>query len=493
MITATKRKQNSTIYPVAFFMASSSDHVTGVTGLTPTVTISKSDGGSWGSALGAVSEKGNGWYELAGNATDRNTLGTNILKADGAGADSAFVYLDIVSDDPFAIASSVWDEVLTGATHNIQSSAGKRLRTIGATVIQSGTVAAATENTISLSDGEGASTVNGAYDPSVITITGGTGYGQSRNILEYVGTTRTCVVDRDWKTRPDTTSLYDIQADAGREHVNEGMAQGGTINTITLNSSASSYDNVYVGQVVFIRSGLGEDQACRVTAYNGTTKVATLAKNWNVIPDSTSAYVMLPTAILDINLFIQNIWSYGTRTLTSFGSLVSDIWSNITRTLTSSGGGSLTAQEVWSYFRRTLTHINDVSELVVTSDSIEVMRGETISIDLSNLGNISDQTNIYFTVKTNYQTLDEDAIIQISSNEGLIVLNGTTSGSSGGSINILDSASGSINIYLKDDESIKLQKSPSLRFDVKVIRGDESNYVSRGEFIIKDNVTNAII
>lgn len=36
------------------------------------------------------------------------------------------------------------------------------------------------------------------------------------------------------------------------------------------------------------------------------------------------------------------VWSSATRTLTSFGSLITDIWSNVTRTLTSGGGGGST-------------------------------------------------------------------------------------------------------------------------------------------------------
>lgn len=38
-----------------------------------------------------------------------------------------------------------------------------------------------------------------------------------------------------------------------------------------------------------------------------------------------------------LSTLVANIWSYGTRTLTSFGTLVADIWSYTTRTLTSFG------------------------------------------------------------------------------------------------------------------------------------------------------------
>ena len=49
------------------------------------------------------------------------------------------------------------------------------------------------------------------------------------------------------------------------------------------------------------------------------------------------------------------VWASGTRTLTSFGTLIADIWSYATRTLTSAGAGGATAEEVWEYATRTLT------------------------------------------------------------------------------------------------------------------------------------------
>lgn len=79
-------KQSSTTYPLVFLMVDSTDHITGKTGLSPTVTLSKA-GGTFASPSGAVTEIANGWYKVAGNATDSNTLGPLILHATGTGAD----------------------------------------------------------------------------------------------------------------------------------------------------------------------------------------------------------------------------------------------------------------------------------------------------------------------------------------------------------------------------------------------------------------------
>jgi hypothetical protein len=95
-----ERQQNSTAHPIPFLMVASSDHVAGVTGLVPTVTVSK-DGGAFAVPAGAVTEIANGFYSLAGNAADRNTLGAFLIHATGAGADPCDAQYTIVGYDPF--------------------------------------------------------------------------------------------------------------------------------------------------------------------------------------------------------------------------------------------------------------------------------------------------------------------------------------------------------------------------------------------------------
>jgi hypothetical protein len=205
------------------------------------------------------------------------------------------------------LPNAVWDTILTGATYNEPASAGRRLRQLSANVVHEGTVASSTENTITF-NGD-ASDEDGAYDPALITITANTGVGQSRLILEYNGTTKTAVVDRDWKVLPDDTSEFLISGHPGREHVNEGQVQAATLTTVTLNEYASPNDDAYVNQSIFIRSGTGEDQVKRIASYNGTTKVATIGGEWQTIPDNTSGYVMLPFKYICKEDIADEVWS----------------------------------------------------------------------------------------------------------------------------------------------------------------------------------------
>ncbi len=73
-----------------------------------------------------------------------------------------------------------------------------------------------------------------------------------------------------------------------------GTAQtGSTSSTIKIRSGASSTNDIFKNQGVFILSGTGSGQTNKITAYNGTTKVATIETTWVVTPDNTSVYIIL--------------------------------------------------------------------------------------------------------------------------------------------------------------------------------------------------------
>lgn len=84
-------------------MVLSSDHLTGATGKSPTVTLSK-NGGAFGSPAGLISEIGNGWYSVAGNATDENTLGPLLLHAAAVACDPTDENYPVVSYNPQSTA-----------------------------------------------------------------------------------------------------------------------------------------------------------------------------------------------------------------------------------------------------------------------------------------------------------------------------------------------------------------------------------------------------
>ena len=194
------------------------------------------------------------------------------------------------------IADAVWDEVLTGATHNIATSAGRQLREVGAYAIESGTAQAGNSHTITLA--ATAPSDNGIINRNLIVITDNTGAGQTRTVVDYNGTTKVVVVDRDWRVSPDATSEYQIVPDDTPLTVDHGVAQAGTSTTITVRDYASAVDDAYLCNIVTIIAGTGRGQARLVGGYNGTTKVVTICgDNWVANPDATSVYVMMPYGV----------------------------------------------------------------------------------------------------------------------------------------------------------------------------------------------------
>jgi hypothetical protein len=77
----------------------------------------------------------------------------------------------------------------------------------------------------------------------------------------------------------------------GYEH-NGANASSATANTVTLRQDAVGARNVgsFVGQSIFIAQGTGAGQVKTITAYNSSTRVATVNSNWETIPDITSFY-----------------------------------------------------------------------------------------------------------------------------------------------------------------------------------------------------------
>src|SRR3990167_8375791 len=79
---------------------------------------------------------------------------------------------------------------------------------------------------------------------------------------------------------------------------------GGTTTTVNLDASAHATNDFYKDEIAYISAGsqgggaVVAGQARLVTAYNGTTKVATIAPPWVVTPTEGNTFVILPSAYL---------------------------------------------------------------------------------------------------------------------------------------------------------------------------------------------------
>lgn len=87
-----------------------------------------------------------------------------------------------------------------------------------------------------------------------------------------------------------------FSTDTGLQSIRSNTAQAGAAGTITLDASASVVTDFYVGALVLLTGGTGVGQVRFITAYNGTTKVASVIPNWATNPDVTSTFAIVPNA-----------------------------------------------------------------------------------------------------------------------------------------------------------------------------------------------------
>jgi phage-related protein len=107
-----------------------------------------------------------------------------------------------------------------------------------------------------------------------------------------------------------------IKLDNNIDH--SGTAQGGGTNYITLAADASGQDGYYTGKIIKITDGTGAGPYRKIIGYNGETKVALVATDWDTEPDETSVYEIYKIAALEgyyLNETMAGNFSGGTNVI----------------------------------------------------------------------------------------------------------------------------------------------------------------------------------
>lgn len=115
----------------------------------------------------------------------------------------------------------------------------------------------------------------------------GSGWKIILSAAEMQATSKVVVQIVDSATKAVEDQEIIIPIDYG---VRSGTAQAGAAGSVTLDASASATTDFYKGSRIDIVGGTGVGQSRICTAYNGTSKVATVGANWAVNPDNTSIF-----------------------------------------------------------------------------------------------------------------------------------------------------------------------------------------------------------
>lgn len=130
----------------------------------------------------------------------------------------------------------------------------------------------------------------------------------------------------------------------------------------------------------------------------------------------------------------------------------------------------LDAASIWSYSSRTLTLMLQLLQSRIRGEEISILRGDTLDLDITGLGDISARSNIWFTVKDDKDDLDTVALIQIDELTGLLFINRAVAAvAANGSITVTNAVAGNLTIRLEAVETAKLPLTGNFYYDIQVL------------------------
>lgn len=200
-------------------------------GFTPETTLTitqpdirlKKNGGAWAqkNAAQTLTHEENGNYEVTLDATDTNTLGLLRLHVNESGALP-------VTEDFWVVTQNYWDSLFASDLQQVDVTQwlGTAPLALSSQMVQ-----------------------------AVAQSIGASGIGNTA-----------------------------FSTDTGLRNIHSGTCAGVANGSITLAGGASSVNDFYKNDRIYLTNGTGVGQSRRCTAYNGTTKVATIEPDWVTNP-----------------------------------------------------------------------------------------------------------------------------------------------------------------------------------------------------------------
>ena len=158
------------------------------------------------------------------------------------------------------------------------------------------------------------------------------------------------------------------------------------------------------------------------------------------------------------------------------------------------GGAGEDHAGTWAYVSRTLTQTAAEIASAIDGDEITIHRGDSLSISITGLGDISSRTKLWFTVKYKQADADTAAWIQIEETAGLVYLNGADASAraANGTITVDDEVTGAITITLDEVETDDLEPRTGLYYDVQMKTATDVATLSDGEATVTADITRVV-
>lgn len=161
-----------------------------------------------------------------------------------------------------------------------------------------------------------------------------------------------------------------FNVETGLRSIRSATAQGGTASTITLDASASAIDDFYTGTVVYLMAGTGLRQARIITAYNGTTKVATVSPDWKTNPASGTTFTISPAGSSIAPTAAENAAAWGQSIVGNSRTRDMYLMGYINKLVENAAGTSYT---YYSYDDTTILQTRTMTRLATTVGGVETI------------------------------------------------------------------------------------------------------------------------
>jgi hypothetical protein len=133
----------------------------------------------------------------------------------------------------------------------------------------------------------------------------------------------------------------------------------------------------------------------------------------------------------------------------------------------------------------------------VVGSTVTIHRGDTVTISLTGLGNISTRTKLWFTVKDSVQDHDTQSKVMVRENVGLIYVNGMTPTQAGlttvdAALNVTDETTGAVTIILSAALTAMLTPDTGLVYDIQMLTTSGVTTLTSSTATVVGDVTQAI-
>lgn len=150
------------------------------------------------------------------------------------------------------------------------------------------------------------------------------------------------------------------------------------------------------------------------------------------------------------------------------------------------------AAAVWAYATRTLTSSAAEVAAALEGAAITILRGDTLTVSWSGLGDLSDRTKLWVTVKADRHHPDGAAVLQVVEDAGLAVIAGELAKTpANAAVVVTDEVAGDVTLVVVGVETAKLSELASGCWDLQILTSYGPRTVTEGTASVTLDVTRA--